>query len=82
MPRFQVLQPCIQNFFHPVKLGSPQLAHAIKPRINRVEPALDGLKLRIDIRDQHTKQRGVEQQRNPNRQVSCSLVTTNKVALR
>ena len=65
----QVLQPCVQDLFHPAQLRSPELAHIVEAPIDGVESPIDGVELRVDVSDQQASQRGVEQQRNPHRKI-------------
>ena len=76
----QVLQSRIQHFFYAAQFRAPQVAHIVEALIDGIEPPINGVeprlkfpfsaqKFRVDIRDQHASQRGVEQQLYPHRKV-------------
>jgi hypothetical protein len=68
-----MLQPGIQNFFHPAEFGSPQIAHV-------VEALVHGIELGIHERHQKPNQGGIKQHRDAGRQIKL-LVRHHKCVL-
>src|ERR1700733_12749702 len=54
-----MLQPRIQNFFHPPKFCSPQVTHVVEAFIDGIEPG-------AEEGNDETEKRGVKQHRNAN----------------
>jgi len=76
----------VEDFFDSVQLGPPEIAHVVKPRIDRFEPLVDAVESRFQPKDHHPDERAVKCHRRGDRNdlltrhLFCSAAAYGQVA--